>query len=69
IFAIALDHLPIQASAVPCERIFSSSAETDTKKCNRISPMLMEALQMLKYDFKKCRLNFTDRMKLDQCDL
>ncbi|KIJ10079.1 hypothetical protein PAXINDRAFT_86563, partial [Paxillus involutus ATCC 200175] len=69
IFAIALDHLPIQASAVPCEQIFSSSAETDTKKRNRISPTLMEALQMLKYDFKKCRLNFTDGMKLDQCDL
>ncbi|KIJ08652.1 hypothetical protein PAXINDRAFT_88558, partial [Paxillus involutus ATCC 200175] len=49
IFAIALDHLPIQASAVPCEQIFSSSAE--------------------KYDFKKCQLNFTDGMKLDQCDL
>ncbi|KIJ12676.1 hypothetical protein PAXINDRAFT_82462, partial [Paxillus involutus ATCC 200175] len=69
IFAITLDHLPIQASAVPCERILSSSAETDIKKRNRISPTLMEALQMLKYDFKKCRLNFTDGMKLDQCDL
>ncbi|KIJ18259.1 hypothetical protein PAXINDRAFT_71722, partial [Paxillus involutus ATCC 200175] len=69
IFAIALDHLPIQALAIPYEQIFSSSAETDTKERNQISPTLMEALQMLKYDFKKCRLNFTDRMKLDQCDL
>ncbi|CAA7267873.1 unnamed protein product [Cyclocybe aegerita] len=31
LFAIALDYLLIQALAVPCERVFSSSAETDTK--------------------------------------
>jgi len=55
-----MDYLPIQASAVPCERIFSSSAETDTKKRNRISPLLMEALQMLKFYLKKERLNFTE---------
>jgi hypothetical protein len=30
IFAMAMDYLPIQASAVPCERVFSSSAETNT---------------------------------------
>jgi hypothetical protein len=56
---MAMDYLPIQASSVPCERIFSSSAETDTKKRNRISPLLMEALQMLKFYLKKERLNFT----------
>lgn len=64
-----MDYLPIQASSVPCERVFSSSAETDTKKRNRISPTLMEALQMLKYDFKKQRLSFTTGMKLNQLDL
>lgn len=57
---MALDFLPIQASAVPSERVFSSSAETDTKKRNRINPVLMEALQMLKFALKKARLNFTD---------
>jgi hypothetical protein len=56
---MALDYLPIQASAVPCERVFSSSAETDTRRRNRISSLLMEALQMLKFYFKKERLNFT----------
>lgn len=56
---MAMDYLPIQASAVPCERVFSSSAETDTKKRNRIGPMLMEALQMVKFHLKKERLNFT----------
>jgi hypothetical protein len=56
---MAMDYLPIQASAVPCERIFSSSAERDTKQRNRISPPLMEALQMLKSYLKKEHLNFT----------
>lgn len=59
IFRGSLDYLPIQASSVPSERIFSSSAETDTKKRNRISPALMESLQMLKFAIKKARLNFT----------
>jgi hypothetical protein len=59
IFRGALDYLPIQASAVPSERVFSSSAETDTKKRNRINPILMESLQMLKFAFKKDRLDFT----------
>ena len=56
---MAMDYLPIQASSVPCERIFSSSSETSTKKRNRISPLLMEALQILKFQIKKERLNFT----------
>lgn len=60
LFAMAMDYLPIQASAVPCERVFSSSAETDTKKRNRISPLLMEVLQMLKFHLKKERLNFME---------
>jgi len=57
---MAMDYLPIQASAVPCERIFSSSAETDTKRRNRIGPLTMEALQMLKFHLKKLRLSFTE---------
>ncbi|KAJ6467257.1 ribonuclease H-like domain-containing protein, partial [Mycena sanguinolenta] len=54
----SLTTLPIQATSVPSERVFSSSAETDTKRRNRISPVLMEALQMLKFNYKKSRLNF-----------
>ena len=57
---MAMDYLPIQASSVPCERIFSSSAETSTKRRNRIGSLLMEALQMLKYRLKNERLDFMD---------
>jgi hypothetical protein len=55
-----MDILPIQGSAVPCERVFSSGAETDTAQRNRMSPELMEALQILKFALKKRRLNFTE---------
>jgi len=56
---MAMDYLPIQASSVPSEHVFSSCAETDTKWQSQISPLLMEALQMLKFHLKKVRLNFT----------
>ena len=49
---MALNYLPIQGSSVPSEYVFSSSAETDTKRHNRIKPELMEALQMLKFALK-----------------
>lgn len=54
-----MDYLPIQASSVPAERAFSSSAETDTSRRNRISPVLMEALQMLKFALHQDALDFT----------
>ena len=66
IFRIAMDYLPIQASAVLCERVFSSSTETDTKKRNRIKPELMEALQVLKFTLKKDRLDFTAHLCLPE---
>ena len=62
LFEIAMDYLPIQASAVPCEWAFSSGAETLTARRNRIKPALMEALQMLKFALKKWRLNFTENL-------
>ncbi|KIK10995.1 hypothetical protein PISMIDRAFT_83750, partial [Pisolithus microcarpus 441] len=58
IYHIAMDYLPVQPSSVPCECIFSSSTETDTKKQNHISPMLMEALQLLKFSLKQDRFHF-----------
>jgi hypothetical protein len=56
---ITMDYLPIQATSVPCEQVFSSVKETDTMKRNQISPVLMEALQLLKFLLKKECLNFT----------
>lgn len=53
-----MDYLPVQATSVPCERVFSSAKETDTAKRNRMSPALMEALQLLKFTLKKQRLDF-----------
>jgi hypothetical protein len=64
-----MDFLPIQASSVPCERVFSSSTETDTKRRNCISPVLMEALQMLKFSLKKECLNFTSAWMVRQKEL
>jgi len=60
LFAIMMDYLPIQATSVPCEHIFSLAKETDTTKQNRMSPMLMEALQLLKFSLKKQHLNFME---------
>ena len=58
-----MDIIPIQASSVPCERVFSSGKETMTPRRGRISADLMESLQLLKYSFKKGRsLDFTAGM-------
>ena len=54
---MAMDYLLIQASSVSCKRVFSSSSETDTKKCNCIKGLLMEALQMLKFILKRDHLS------------
>jgi hypothetical protein len=65
-----MDYIPIQASSVPCERAFSSSAETDTTRRNRISPVLMEALQMLKYTFNHLStLDFTSDLLTAEAEL
>lgn len=64
-----MDYLPIQASSVPCERAFSSSAETDTARRNKLSPILMEALQMLKFAVKNDTLSFTDQVLTPEQEL
>lgn len=69
LYKIALDYLPVQASSVPCERVFSSSGDTDTTKRNRIDYNFFESLQILKYGFKKERLNFTRGLLVDPDDL
>lgn len=65
---VALDVLPAQASAVSCERVFSSSKETDSLHRNQLSPEVMEALQILKYIYKQARLNFTSDLVAEEAD-
>ncbi|KDQ07395.1 hypothetical protein BOTBODRAFT_94667, partial [Botryobasidium botryosum FD-172 SS1] len=59
LFKMAMDYLPIMASSVPCERVFSASAQTDTARHSQISPALLGALQVLKFAFKKACLDFS----------
>ncbi|KAF9478524.1 hypothetical protein BDN70DRAFT_789800, partial [Pholiota conissans] len=58
LYRIALDILPIQASAIPCEHFFSSSEQTDTDRRSNLSMFKMEELQVLKFIHRKDRLNF-----------
>lgn len=61
--------LPAQASAVPCERIFSSSNETLTKRRNSLFPALVEALQDLKFLCRQQRLSFIDEQDVTEAML
>jgi hypothetical protein len=66
LFVLALDVLAIQASAVPCERVFSSAKATMAPRRNRIKPELMEALQLLKFSFRSGRgLDFTEGLSAE----
>jgi hAT family C-terminal dimerisation region len=59
-----MDIIPIQASSVPCERVFSSSKETLSARRNALSPNTLEALQLLKFAIKQGReLSFTEGLK------
>ncbi len=62
-----MDILPIQASSVPCERVFSSSKETITARRNALSPHLVEALQLLKFATKQGRgISFIEGLEEDE---
>ncbi len=59
-----MDILPIQASSVPCERVFSSSKKTIIARRNALSPHLVKALQLLKYTTKQGRgISFIEGLK------
>ena len=56
-----MDIIPIQASSVPCEQVFSSGKQTMAPRRNRISAQLMESLQLMKFSIWKGRpLKFTE---------
>jgi hypothetical protein len=63
LFRLAADILPVQASAVACERLFSSSKEMCTPRRNRINPELMEALQTLKFSFRSGSLDLSKHIE------
>ncbi|TEB27309.1 hypothetical protein FA13DRAFT_1634742, partial [Coprinellus micaceus] len=62
LFCLAVDILPVRASAVPCERAFSSSRETDVLRRSSMLPLMMEILQILKFIYRVDRLTFTDNL-------
>src|SRR5260221_8668125 len=64
-----MNYLPIQGTAVPSERVFSSSSETTTKHRNRLQPEMMEALQMLKFLRKKERLDWMGKLMVTETEL
>ena len=58
----------MQASAVPCERLFSSSKITCTDRRNHILPKLLEALQTRKFMVKQRRMDFMEGFLADEVD-
>jgi hAT family C-terminal dimerisation region len=64
-----LDVLPVQASSVACERVFSSSKETITMHRSRLSTELMEVLQFLKYTYQQDRLNLMEGLMMSEKEL
>lgn len=61
--------LAVPATSVPSERVFSSSAQTDTPRRNRLSPLMMEALQVLKFNSRNKDLDFTSHLVDNENDL
>src|SRR5712691_8225705 len=68
LFPIALDVLPVQASAVPCERIFSSSKETCALRRSLLSASTLEVLQVLKQLYKEEHLQFVSHLVAKEDD-
>jgi len=65
---MAMDYIPIQGSSFPCDQIFSSSGESGAK-ADPVQPVLMEALTMLKFSYKKSCLDFSVGCILYEKDL
>ena len=69
LYATAMDVLPMQVSSVPCERVFSSSKETDTLHRSQLSPETMEMFQVLKFQYHSGRLDFNNKWVASEAEL
>jgi hypothetical protein len=69
LFEVAMTVLAVPATSVPSERVFSSSGRTDTPARNRMTPLLMEALQVLKFNHRNRALDFRSALIDDPNDL
>ncbi|KIM21426.1 hypothetical protein M408DRAFT_33590, partial [Serendipita vermifera MAFF 305830] len=65
LFQLSMTILAVPATSVPSERVFSSSGRTDTAARNRLSPELMEALQILKFNRRNNVLDFGSAIRED----
>ena len=61
---IAKDYLPIQGSAVPLERAFSSSGITATAHHNALLPETFGALQVLKSAYRQGHMSAVTQAEL-----
>ncbi|KAG8699533.1 hypothetical protein FRC08_005261 [Ceratobasidium sp. 394] len=65
IHRLAVDILPVQASSVSSERVFSSSKLTCTRERSRMAVGTVESLQVLKHSLKRRRVPGLDTRTLD----
>ncbi|KIK94567.1 hypothetical protein PAXRUDRAFT_40981, partial [Paxillus rubicundulus Ve08.2h10] len=69
LFHVAMDILPAQAAAVLLEWVFLSSKETCTDHHNKLSPTMLEALQISSSPmYKQEWLNFTMDLVAEEKD-
>ncbi|KIJ44783.1 hypothetical protein M422DRAFT_104986, partial [Sphaerobolus stellatus SS14] len=52
---MAMDYIAIQGSATPVERVWSSAADTNSKKRKALTPDHLAALQHLKAVYRRQR--------------
>ena len=60
--------LAIQATSIPSERMFSSASQTDTAERNRLSPIMKEMLQILKFNIRNNVINIGRAHFMDNPD-
>ncbi|KAF7363239.1 Dimer-Tnp-hAT domain-containing protein [Mycena venus] len=63
LFRMACDYLAIQGSATASERAFSSGALTATRRRNRLSPEMFEALQLLKSAYRNGHIEASEEAR------